>query len=69
MARGKKEITLNFRKADDMQRLKQMCLESDVLLDPYRPGALEGMGLDPVQLIKVFYRLIFLIYFLDLGKP
>lgn len=53
MNRGKKEVTLNYKRPEDMERLREMCLESDVLLDPYRPGALEGMGLDPVQLIKV----------------
>lgn len=53
MSRGKKTVTLNFKDSNDLQRLKDMCLDSDVLLDPYRPGVLENIGLDPVNLLKV----------------
>lgn len=48
---GKKKITMDFKK--DLDRLRELVLKSDVLLDPYRPGVLEAIGLDPVKLLEV----------------
>jgi alpha-methylacyl-CoA racemase len=53
MTRGKKSITMNFKNKEDLQKLKSLCLGSDVLLDPFRPGVLESMGLDPINLLEV----------------
>lgn len=33
-------------------QLREMCRTNDVLLDPYRPGILEKMGLDPISLLS-----------------
>ncbi|VDM83614.1 unnamed protein product [Strongylus vulgaris] len=46
---------LDLKKPEDRAKLKQLCKESDVLLDPYRPGVLEKMGLDPLDLLEVCY--------------
>ena len=35
-----------------------MILNSDVLLDPYRPGVLEAIGSDPVKLLEENERLV-----------
>uniref|UniRef100_A0A914YU97 Uncharacterized protein n=1 Tax=Panagrolaimus superbus TaxID=310955 RepID=A0A914YU97_9BILA len=35
-----------------------MILNSDVLLDPYRPGVLEAIGLDPIKLLEENEKLI-----------
>ncbi|VDM67596.1 unnamed protein product [Strongylus vulgaris] len=43
---------LDLKKPEDRAKLKQLCKESDVLLDPYRPGVLEKMGLDPLDLLE-----------------
>lgn len=53
LSRGKKSVTLDFKSKEDLQQLRSMCLRSDVVLDPFRPGVLEGIGLDPVELLKV----------------
>ncbi|RCN32620.1 hypothetical protein ANCCAN_21571 [Ancylostoma caninum] len=44
---------LDLRSSEDLAKLRQLCKDSDVLLDPYRPGVLEKMGLDPVELLEV----------------
>ncbi|EYC04327.1 hypothetical protein Y032_0088g2145 [Ancylostoma ceylanicum] len=43
---------LDLRSSEDRTKLRQLCRDSDVLLDPYRPGVLEKMGLDPVELLE-----------------
>jgi alpha-methylacyl-CoA racemase len=52
----KKLIALDFK--NEISKLKDLILESDVLLDPYRPGVLEAIGLDPVELMEKNGRLI-----------
>ena len=34
-------------------------LQADVLIEPYRPGVMEKMGLGPEELLKVNPRLIY----------
>uniref|UniRef100_A0A914EAQ2 Alpha-methylacyl-CoA racemase n=1 Tax=Acrobeloides nanus TaxID=290746 RepID=A0A914EAQ2_9BILA len=58
LSRGKNVVTVDYKNEKDMQKLKKICLESDVLLDPYRPGVLENIGLDPVNLLKENPKLI-----------
>ncbi|KAE9547159.1 hypothetical protein FO519_009629 [Halicephalobus sp. NKZ332] len=56
LIRGKKHISLDFKK--ELPTLRSMILNSDVLLEPYRPGVLEAIGLDPVDLMKENEKLI-----------
>lgn len=56
LVRHKKRIQLDFKKNFD--KLKSLILSADVLLDPYRPGVLEAIGLDPVKLVEVNKKLI-----------
>lgn len=53
MNRGKKELELDMKSAENLKHVRQLCLNADVLLDPYRPGVLESIGLDPIDLLKV----------------
>lgn len=50
---GKKTVQFDFKK--DIQKLRSLILASDVLLDPYRPGVLEAIGLDPIKLLEVIF--------------
>jgi len=43
--RGKQSVRLDPRKAEDMAVVKQMVAEADVLLQNFRPGVMERMGL------------------------
>ncbi|KJH52267.1 hypothetical protein DICVIV_01595 [Dictyocaulus viviparus] len=53
MAKRKSVHALDLNSPNDLQMLVKLCQASDVLLDPYRPGVLEKMGLDPIKLLKV----------------
>src|SRR5262245_14152311 len=46
-ARNKRSIVLNFRHADARDALLRLAATADVLIENYRPGTLEEMGLGP----------------------
>ncbi|XP_022701959.1 alpha-methylacyl-CoA racemase-like isoform X2 [Varroa jacobsoni] len=52
MARGKRSIGIDLKQQRGRELLKKLADRSDVLIDPYRPGVLEGMGLGPIELFK-----------------
>ncbi|VDL67485.1 unnamed protein product, partial [Nippostrongylus brasiliensis] len=52
MATNKTVQELDLKAKHDIEKLRQLCKTSDVLLDPYRPGVLEKIGLDPVKLLE-----------------
>ncbi|CAD5228217.1 unnamed protein product [Bursaphelenchus xylophilus] len=54
--RNKKIIQLDYE--SDIAKIRDLINEADVLLDPYRPGILEAMGLDPSILFDSNPRLI-----------
>ncbi|KHN75964.1 CaiB/baiF CoA-transferase family protein [Toxocara canis] len=58
LTRGKTLNVLNMQDSKDVKKVRSLCLESDVLLDPYRPGVIERAGLDPLQLLKDNEKLI-----------
>ncbi|KAL3122749.1 hypothetical protein niasHT_005466 [Heterodera trifolii] len=53
MGQKKSAIQLEFDKENDRRELRNICCGADVLLDPFRPGTLEAIGLDPAELTKV----------------
>jgi len=57
-ARNKKSITLNLRKSPGKQLLLALAERSQVLVENYRPGTLERMGLAPATLQARNSRLI-----------
>ncbi|CAB3399727.1 unnamed protein product [Caenorhabditis bovis] len=56
--RGKDLVLLDLKDPTDLKKVQDMCKVSDVLLDPYRPGILEKIGLDPLKLLQQNERLI-----------
>ncbi|MDH3452125.1 MAG: CoA transferase, partial [Gammaproteobacteria bacterium] len=50
IARNKKCITLNLKDPRGREIARRLALRSDVLLENFRPGTLEGWGLDPLRL-------------------
>lgn len=59
MSNGKRNISLNLKCKDGIDILKKLCATSDVLIDTYRPGVLEKLGLGPEVLLKENKRLIY----------
>ncbi len=45
-ARNKQSLTLNLKDADGIAILKQLIGEADILIENFRPGTLEKLGLD-----------------------
>jgi alpha-methylacyl-CoA racemase len=45
--RGKKSIALNLKDPEGLETLLRLVEQADVLIDPYRPGVCEKLGLGP----------------------
>ncbi|XP_066502112.1 alpha-methylacyl-CoA racemase [Hoplias malabaricus] len=58
-ARGKQSVALNLKSPEGITVLKRLCVQSDVVLEPFRKGVMEKMGLGPEELLKENPRLIY----------
>jgi CoA:oxalate CoA-transferase len=56
--RGKKSIVLDLRQQQDQQTFLLLVEQADVLVENFRPGTLESMGLPPARLRETNPRLI-----------
>lgn len=59
-ARNKRSLGLNFRSGDALDLLRHLLAEADVMIESFRPGTLEGMGLSPDIIARDFPRLVLL---------
>ena len=59
-ARNKKSVALDLKEPAAQDIVRRLADESDVLVENFRPGALEGFGLDPALLMQRNPRLIVL---------
>ncbi|KAK7115519.1 alpha-methylacyl-CoA racemase-like [Littorina saxatilis] len=59
LARGKQSIVVNLKKAEGAKVVERICRSADVLLEPYRPGVMEKLGLGPDTLLEENPRLIY----------
>lgn len=59
LATGKRSIALNLKNAKAQQIIRKLCATSDVLIEPYRPGVMEKLGLGPDTLMHDNPRLIY----------
>jgi alpha-methylacyl-CoA racemase len=48
LCRGKRSCAIDIKNADGAKLLLKLIQNSDVVLDPYRPGVLERLGLGPM---------------------
>jgi alpha-methylacyl-CoA racemase len=58
-ARGKKSVVLNLKDADGIETLLRMVENADVLIDPYRPGVCEKLGIGPDVCLQRNPKLVF----------
>lgn len=56
--RSKMGITLDFKNDDDKEVLRDLVRRSDVVVENFRPGVLEKLGLGPEELLEVNPRLV-----------
>jgi formyl-CoA transferase len=59
-SRNKRSVALDLRQPDAQELVRRLAAEADVLVENFRPGALEGWGLDPEQLVAANPRLVVL---------
>ena len=59
LARGKRSISVDLQNPQGVAIVRNLCSKSDVLIDPFRPGVLERLGLGPQILLKDNPRLIY----------
>lgn len=52
LARGKRSIAVDLKAERGRDLVKKLAAKSDVLIDPFRPGVLESLGLAPPELHK-----------------
>ncbi len=57
--RGKRSIRTNLKTKEGVEIVKRMIRNSDVLIEPYRPGVMEKLGLGPGEALKINPGLIY----------
>ena len=57
--RGKQSVTIDFRTADGIARLKRLVEDADILIENFKTGGLAKYGLDYPTLKDDFPRLIY----------
>ena len=59
-SRNKRSLSLDLKQAEAQEIVRTLIKEADVLIENFRPGTLEGWGLDPEKLLEINPRLIVL---------
>jgi formyl-CoA transferase len=59
-SRNKRSVVLDLKNPEAQAIVRQLVLDADVLIENFRPGAMEGWGLGPDDLLKLNPRLIML---------
>jgi len=57
--RGKRTMRVDLKSEDGVAILKKMIQDADVLVEPFRPGVMEKLGLGPEEALALNPRLIF----------
>ncbi|NXS20616.1 AMACR racemase, partial [Mystacornis crossleyi] len=58
-ARGKRSLSLNLKRPQGAAALRRLCGGADVLIEPFRHGVMEKLGLGPDVLLRENPRLIY----------
>jgi formyl-CoA transferase len=59
-SRNKRSVALDLKQPEAQEIVRRLAAEADVLIENFRPGALEGWGLSPADLVQLNPRLIVL---------
>jgi alpha-methylacyl-CoA racemase len=59
LGRGKQTMELNLKEADSIEWIKEKITDYDILLEQFRPGVMERLGLGYEELKKINPRLIY----------
>lgn len=58
LGRNKRSVALDLKAPDDLSVMRRLCATADVLVENFRPGTMERLGLDPAALIAANPRLV-----------
>ena len=59
-SRNKRSLSLDLKQAEAQDIVRTLIKEADILIENFRPGTLEGWGLDPEKLLELNPKLIVL---------
>ncbi|KAI9005566.1 alpha-methylacyl-CoA racemase [Hyaloraphidium curvatum] len=59
MQRGKRSIEVDLKSKEGVELVLKMCEKADVILEPYRPGVMERLGLGPDVVMKRNPKIIY----------
>jgi formyl-CoA transferase len=59
-SRNKRSLSLDLRQTEAQDIVRTLATEADILIENFRPGTLEGWGLDPEKLLLLNPKLIIL---------
>ncbi|ELT87540.1 hypothetical protein CAPTEDRAFT_152090 [Capitella teleta] len=59
LARGKQSIAVDLKQKEGINVVRKLCCSADVLIEPFRKGVMERLGLGPDQLMSENPRLIY----------
>ncbi|WP_336987433.1 CaiB/BaiF CoA-transferase family protein [Altererythrobacter aquiaggeris] len=57
--RGKQAIVADFKQADDLARVRDLCREADVVIENFKPGTLARFGLDYTSLASDNHGIVY----------
>ena len=57
--RGKRFIRVNLKSEKGVEIVKRMIEQYDVIIEPYRPGVMESLGLGPKEALSINPRIIY----------
>ncbi|XP_052796857.1 alpha-methylacyl-CoA racemase-like [Mya arenaria] len=59
LSRGKRSLAVDLKQKEGVSLLRRLCSRADVLIEPFRPGVMEKLGLGPQQLTSDNPRLVY----------
>lgn len=60
ISRGKRTVVLDLKTDDGIAAMRRLCADADVLIENFRPGTLERLGLAPDDLLAANPKLVIL---------
>ncbi len=57
--RGRRSIALDLKKPEDIEVAKKLVAKADALIEGFRPGVMERLGLGPDEMLKLNPRLVY----------
>jgi len=58
-ARGKRSLAVDLKQPDGLKVVRKLCRQADVLIEPFRPGVMERLGLGPDHVTNENPRLVY----------